>query len=293
MSLSVAIPASREGPVVPARAATRRTRWWLELLAIGWLAWIYDATTNLAPLRWQQALGNARGVLHVEQSLHLDPERTLDHWLAGHHSLAVWLSDYYDNAHWVLTLALLGWLWWRRADLYPPLRNALVLTNVFAFIVFWRYPVAPPRLLPGYTDVVSSTHAFLDSHNGVLASSANQLAAMPSLHMAWAAWCALALWRMSPRRWVRVLAVGYPCVTAFTVLATGNHYVLDLFAGLATLALALLVLAAPRRVTAEWRASARARGRLRRRLRRRRALAPAPRKPLGELGSSASSQARV
>ena len=265
MSLSVAIPASREGPAVPARAATRRTRWWLELLAIGWLAWIYDATTNLAPLRWQQAQGNARGVRHVEQSLHLDPERALAHWLAGHHTLAVWLSDYYDNAHWVLTLALLGWLWWRRADLYPPLRNALVLTNVFAFIVFWRYPVAPPRLLPGYTDVVSSTHAFLDSHNGVLASSANQLAAMPSLHMAWAAWCALALWRMSPRRWVRVLAVLYPCLTAFAVLATGNHFLLDILAGLAALALALAVLAvaAPARIAAGRRRLARAAARRR------------------------------
>jgi hypothetical protein len=292
--LSVATPVSREGAVAaahPDATRRRRSRWWLELLAVGWLAWIYDATTNLAPLRWQQALGNAGGVLHVEQSLNLDPERALDHWLAAHHSLAVWLSDYYDNAHWVLTLALLGWLWWRRADLYPPLRNALVLTNVFAFVVFWRYPVAPPRMLPGFTDVVSSTHAFLDSHDGPLASSANQLAAMPSLHMAWAAWCALAVWRISERRWVRVLAVSYPCLTAFAVLATGNHFVLDLLGGLATLAVALLVLAAPRRVAAAWRASAQARGRLR--LRRRRALAPGPRKPLGELGSSASSQARV
>jgi hypothetical protein len=293
--LSVATPVSREGAVAvahpdPAATRRRRSRWWLELLAIGWLAWVYDATTNLAPLRWQQALANGRGVLHLERSLNLDPERALNHWLAAHHSLAVWLSDYYDNAHWGLTLGLLGWLWWRRADLYPPLRNALVLTNVFAFVVFWRYPVAPPRLLPGFSDVVSSTHAFLDSHDGPLASSANQLAAMPSLHMAWAAWCALAVWRMSERRWVRALAASYPCVTAFAVLATGNHYLLDLLAGLATLGVALLVLAVPRPAAAAWRHSARARARWRRRVvRPRRAPAPAPRTPLGELGSSAAS----
>ncbi len=58
---------------------------------------------------------------------------------------------------------------------------------MLAFVVFWRYPVAPPRMLPGFTDVVASTHAFGSWHTGALASQANQLAAMPSLHIAWAA----------------------------------------------------------------------------------------------------------
>lgn len=259
-----------------------------------WLGWVYDATTNLAHLRLQPALANARGVLHLEQSLHLDPELGLDRWLAGHHTLGALLSEYYDNAHWVFTLALLGWLWWRRADLYRPLRNTLVLVNLIGFVVFWRYPVAPPRMLSGFTDVVASTHAFADWHAGSLASHANQLAAMPSLHMAWAAWCGLVLWRVSARPWVRALALLYPSLTAFTVLATGNHFVLDLLAGLATLGLAQLTLAAPGAIAEAWRASARTRRRWGRSVARgRRRLGEAPRKPLGELGSSASSQVRI
>src|SRR5947209_13751516 len=115
----------------------------------------------------------------------------------------------------------------------------------------------------GFSDVVSSSHAFGNFHGGALASRANELAAMPSLHMAWAAWCALVLWRVSERRWVRVLALLYPCVTAFAVLATGNHFVLDLLAGLATLALALLALAAPRAIVAFWGRSAPSRRRWR------------------------------
>ena len=271
-----------------------RTRWWVEALVLVWLGWVYDATSNLAHLRLDAALANARGVLHLEQSLHIDPELGLDRWLAGHHTLGALLSEYYDNAHWLFTLALLGWLWWRRADLYRPLRNALVLVNLLGFVVFWRYPVAPPRMLGGFTDVISSTHAFADWHAGSLASHANQLAAMPSLHMAWAAWCALVLWRLSARRWVRALALSYPSLTAFTVVATGNHFVLDLLAGLATLAVALLALAAPGAIAAAWRGSARTRRRwLRSVARRRRQLGRAPRKPLGELGSSASSQVRI
>jgi hypothetical protein len=216
-----------------------RTRWWIEGAVIVWLCWVYDAITNLAPLRLHAALGHATDILRVERSLHLDPEHALDHWLAGHHTLGLILSDYYDNAHFIVTLGLLGWLWWQRADLYRPLRNSLVLVNVLAFVVFWLYPVAPPRMLGGFTDVVASTHAFGSWHTGALASHANQLAAMPSLHMAWAAWCALALWRISNRGWVRALALLYPCMTALAVLATGNHFLLDILGGLVAIAAAI------------------------------------------------------
>jgi hypothetical protein len=229
-----------------ALARPARARWWAELLTIAWLAWMYDAITNLAPLRLHLALGNAWGVLHLEQSLHIDPELGLDRWLSAHHALALIVSDYYDNAHFVVTLALLGWLWWRRADIYRPLRSSLVLVNVIGFLVFWLYPLAPPRMLTayGFTDVVASSHAFGSWHTGALASQANQLAAMPSLHIAWAAWCTLALWRLSERRWVRLAAVAYPVLTTLAVLATANHFVLDVLAGLLTLALAVGLAAA-------------------------------------------------
>ncbi len=209
-----------------------------------WLLWVYDAISNLAPLRLSAALGHARGLLALEQTLGIAPERALDRWLAAHHTLGLALSDYYDNAHFVVTLSLLAWLWWRRADIYRPLRNSLVLVNVLAFVVFWRYPVAPPRMLPGFTDVVAATHAIGSWHSGALAAHANELAAMPSLHMAWALWCSVALWRLSRRAWVRVLAVAYPCVTAVAVLATGNHFVLDILGGLVAMLASLSIVAA-------------------------------------------------
>jgi hypothetical protein len=236
---------------VAQRPATR-SRWWVEVGVIVWLCWVYDLTTNLAPLRLNLALSHARAVLNLERSLHLNPELSLDRWLAGHHTLGLVLSDYYDNAHFIVTLGILGYLWWRRTDLYRPLRNSLVLVNVLAFLVFWLYPVAPPRMLRGFTDIVATSHAFGSWHTGALASHANQLAAMPSLHMAWAAWCALALWRISSRLWVRVLAVLYPCMTALAVLATGNHFLLDILGGLAAMAISVLIVSI---VTARWGAA--------------------------------------
>jgi hypothetical protein len=245
---STATPgAATPGPVSATTAApaaqsqATRAPWWIEVGVIVWLCWVYDAITNLAPLRLNLALAHAREILNLERSLHLDPELSLDRWLAGHHTLGLALSDYYDNAHFIVTLGLLGYLWWRRADIYRPLRNVLVLTNVLAFVVFWRYPVAPPRMLHGFTDVVAASGAFGSWHTGALASQANQLAAVPSLHMAWAGWCTLAVWRITARRWARALAVLYPCLTALAVLSTGNHFLLDILAGLLTLAVSVSI----------------------------------------------------
>jgi hypothetical protein len=258
--LSAAVSIDTKGSVAVAQGAgslsptRRRSRWWIEALALLWLLWIYEALANFAPLRLHSAVDHAEGLLRAEQSLHLDPEMALDTWLAGQHTLGAVLSNYYDNAHFVVTLGLLGFLWWRRADIYRPLRNSLVVVNLLAFVVFWLYPVAPPRMLGGFIDVVESSGAFGSFHSGALASHADELAAMPSLHIAWAVWCSLALWRMSPRRWVRALAVLYPCTVAFTVVATGNHFTLDILAGVAVMALSVAIVAAAERGRA-WRAA--------------------------------------
>ncbi|HEV7163047.1 MAG TPA: phosphatase PAP2 family protein [Solirubrobacteraceae bacterium] len=245
MSTAVSIDpggTTRSIPAIDARPlAPPRSRWWVEAAAIVWLLWIYDAVNNLAPLRLSAALGNARNLLHFEQTLGIAPEHALDRWLAAHYTLGLVLSDYYDNAHFLVTLSLLAWLWWRWADIYRPLRNSLVLVNLLGFIVFWRFPVAPPRMLAGFTDVVASTHAIGSWHTGALASQANELAAMPSLHISWAVWCTVAVWRMSERLWVRALATLYPCLTAVAVLATGNHFVLDIVGGLVAIALSLAI----------------------------------------------------
>jgi hypothetical protein len=235
-------PTSPPTPTVPeSPRPPARPRWWGELLVIAWLAWLYDTVTNLAPLREKVALAHGRSILNLERSLHIAPELSLNRWLAAHHSLGAILSYYYDNAHFIVTFGLLGWLWWKRADLYRPLRSSLVLINVIGLAVFWLYPVAPPRLLvsAGFTDVVAASHTLGSWHTGSLASDANQLAAMPSLHIAWAVWCSLVLWRLSSRGWVRALALLDPCVTGFAVLSTGNHYLLDMVGGLMTFALAL------------------------------------------------------
>jgi membrane-associated phospholipid phosphatase len=225
----------------PAVAEPSRPRWWGELVVVAWLAVLYDTVTNLAPAREALALAHGRSILGFERSLGIDPELALNRWLTGHHALGAVASYYYDNAHFVVTLGLLGWLWWRRADIYRPLRNTLVTINLLGLLVFWLCPVAPPRMLAGsgFSDIVASSHTIGSWHTGSLAADADQFGAMPSLHLAWAAWCGLVIWRLSARRWARALALLYPALTTVAVMATGNHYLLDVLAGFVTCALAV------------------------------------------------------
>jgi hypothetical protein len=223
------------------RRTDGRAPLWLELAVIGWLFWLYDVINDWAPIRQLLAVRNAMGVLSLEHSLHLDPELALNRWLAAHSVVAVPASYYYFFAHAVVTFALLAWLWWSRPALYVRLRTQLVIINLIAFVVFWRYPLAPPRMFPGlgYHDVIATSHALVSWHSSVLVHEADQLGAMPSLHVAWAAWCGLALWQLCRRRAVAVLAIAYPLLTSFVVIATGNHYLLDVLAGFATVLAAL------------------------------------------------------
>jgi hypothetical protein len=232
-----------EAVIEPDRASEpgrRRPRWYLEALTIVWLTWAYDAISNLPALRQHEAISHGWAVLHIERFLHIDPELAMNHWLYHHPLLGLLAGDYYDNAHFVVTFGVIGWLYWRHPDAYRPLRTTLVLVNVIGFAVFWLWPMAPFRLLPhaGAYDIVALTHAFGGWQSGTLAKVANQYAAMPSLHLAWAVWSALSVWYVVRRRHPRSAwaAWVYPVLTLLDVLATANHFVIDCAAGVATVA---------------------------------------------------------
>jgi membrane-associated phospholipid phosphatase len=106
-----------------------------------------------------------------------------------------------------------------------------VLTNVVGLAVFAVYPAAPPRLLPGAGFVDSVADAGFSASHGPIA--ADQYGALPSLHLAWAMWVAVAGFAITRRTAPRVLFAAYPVLTAFVVIATGNHYVLDVASGVA------------------------------------------------------------
>lgn len=219
----------------------------VDLLIVAWLIWLFDAINNVAPVRQGLAERDGQRVLDFERSLHLAPEHALNVWLAHRDTLSQLVVLWYENVHIVVTLVVFAWMWWRRADLLDVMRPTLVIVNLIALAVFWSFPTAPPRMLPGgYIDLVAVTQHLPVWQLGATALHSNQLCALPSLHIAWATWSSIAVWRMSERRSLCALALVYPLLTSYAVMATGNHYLADCITGAAITAVVYLVLNRPR-----------------------------------------------
>jgi diacylglycerol O-acyltransferase len=221
----------------------------LELVVVAWLWWVYDAVNNLSPVRHGQAVRHGESLFRLQRRLHLDLEPWLNQWVSSHHAVGVVLANFYNSAHLIVTFSVLGWLWWRHGSHYRRLRTALVTMNIIGFVVFWLYPLAPPRLVPslGFHDVVFEVHA-IGNHSLAPETLANQFAAMPSLHIAWALWCVVVWLRTMGRRRGGAVGAVHLTLTVLAVIGTGNHYVLDVVAGAATTAVALgLAAVAPER----------------------------------------------
>jgi hypothetical protein len=102
-------------------------------------------------------------------------------------------------------------------------------------------------MLPGFVDTVVRFHTWGSLASNSIAKDANQYAAMPSLHVAWAAWCAATVCALVRRPVVRLAAISYPIITALVVLGTANHYLLDALAGTLLWLVVHLTVARPHR----------------------------------------------
>ena len=186
------------------------------------------------------AFGRAAELWEAERWLHVDIERSLNSVVTANPALAQLTGYYYGLLHFIVTPLTLAWLYLRRPAAFPQLRSALVLTTAGANVVFWTWPVAPPRFaVAGMTDVLSRYRILGAGDPRGPDSMVNLYAAMPSLHVAWAVWCAVAVAIAARSRW-RYLAWLYPTATTLVVLASANHFVLDVVGGAAITALGLL-----------------------------------------------------
>lgn len=195
-----------------------------------------------SPQSFQVAVAHAEDVAGLTSFL--PPEHLLQRQLLDHRLLVRAAGAYYGSAHFLLTTAVAGWLALRRGRLFDRLATVLAASTFLGVAVFALYPVAPPRLMPdglATVDTLAGYGGLLNYDHGVLERISDPLAALPSLHLAWATWVALVLWT-SRRRWVRVLGVLHPVLTLATVLMTGNHWYVDAAAGTAlTLLVAVVV----------------------------------------------------
>src|ERR1700683_2229550 len=185
------------------------------------------------------ALPRARWLWHAERLLHLPSETAVQRLFLPHPLVVQAFNLYYDILHFPVLGACLVWLYVRHRDRYPQIRTTIVLlTGVSLLIQF--IPVAPPRLLPG-TGLVDTAVRYGQSvyswHGGF---DADELSAMPSVHVGWALIVAVAVVPAARRRW-RWLAAGYPMLTLLVVGGTGNHFWVDGSVAVLLVALVLTV----------------------------------------------------
>lgn len=218
------------------RTKSRWARAALELMLILALWVFYSLARLLADTSLQPALDRANDLLHVETLLGIHWEVPLNQLFTDHRVLGLAGSYWYATLHYVVTAAVLVWLWRLGADRYGPARRALVIGTLLGLAAYLAMPTAPPRFISGYVDVLS-LHA-ADGWWGADASAprglgglTNELAAFPSLHAGWSLWVALALQVYATRKWVRVLGWVYAVGTAVVIVGTGNHWVIDALVG--------------------------------------------------------------
>ncbi|WP_405742193.1 phosphatase PAP2 family protein [Streptomyces sp. NBC_01525] len=229
------------------RTAARpgRPRWWTELPLLTAVYAAYSAGRLLARGDVTAATGHGTALLRVERILHLTPEPALNRLFTGVPVVGVPAAYAYAALHYVVTPAVLVWLWRRRPAHYRVARSRLLTATLIGLIGFTLFPTAPPRLLDagqGFVDGMAHYAGYgwwgaeASAPRG-LGGLTNQYAAMPSLHVGWALWCGAAVWRLASSRMARALAVAYPPAIALVVMGTANHYLLDVLAGVAVMGL--------------------------------------------------------
>jgi hypothetical protein len=222
--------------------------WWREVALIAVLYVAYDVSRGLRDGSVATANGHGQSLLNAETWLHIDLEHGLNQWLSHAPVFAVAASYFYATLHFIVTPAVLIWIYRTRQASYAQARTTLAVATVVALTIFWLVPTTPPRLLPhsGFDDTMAGVSGWgwwggEGSAPKGLGSLTNQLAAMPSLHVGWALWAGYLIYRHAKSGWVQALGVAYPILTALVVMSTANHYLLDIVAGAADLVFAAFI----------------------------------------------------
>ncbi len=174
------------------------------------------------------AFRNARAVWQFERGFNLPSETAIQAALTAHTWLIRSANLYYALVHFAATGLLLLWLYRTRPAHYRWARRVLGTLTGIALFIYLLFPLAPPRMLASTGLVDAGAHFGPGVYSTTPATDhfENQYAAMPSVHVGWATFVAVALIVAGRSRW-RWLALLHPVITAVVVVGTANHYVMD------------------------------------------------------------------
>ena len=209
-----------------------------------WFGFIlaYQVARGAADRNPARAFENGLKVIDAERGANALFELTLQRLASSSEFLLTAASwTYWHSEFTVLGLALL-WVYLRRNESFARLRNLILTANVIGLIGYVLIPTAPPRMFTdhGFVDTLAQIGT-LNHGSGLVELASNPYAAMPSLHAADALILGIGL-AFICRRWIfKAIWLLWPGWVWFSTMATGNHFWLDILAGVGVAALAAVL----------------------------------------------------
>jgi membrane-associated phospholipid phosphatase len=237
--------------VSTATAARRLPRGWVHLaLQFGfWIAFYfaYQLARGVADREGAAAaFANGEWIIDFQRSLGSMVELSLQQaveqsgLLIQATSITYWLSQFA-----VVGIALI-WVYFNAHERFYGFRNVLIVGNLIGLVGYVLLPTAPPRMFPeaGFTDTLAA-HSTVNHSSTFVAFSSNPYAAMPSLHALDALIVSVVMATVVRRRWAKVLWLAWAPWVWFAVMATGNHFWLDVAAGVVVAGVAAAIVYRP------------------------------------------------
>jgi len=182
---------------------------------------IGDLATARDHAHWIVDLQNTLGI-GVEASVQAAFDGTWMLWVLNHLYLVAQMG---------VIPAVLIFLYRRNYGIYRTLRNTILATWLLSVPVYGLFPVAPPRLADiGITDTITQSGTLAMDSN-LTTSFYNELAAVPSLHVGFAVAVGVALFAALRNPVLRYGALLWGPLIGLAVVATGNHFIFDMVAG--------------------------------------------------------------
>ena len=200
----------------------------------------YEVARLAMQPNWAQAFANANRIESVEQVLGFAWEQSLQRAFLALPDLVQALNLFYFVGHFLFTAIFFFWLYRRSRDGFRSFRDGFLVATAIAVVIHWLFPTAPPRLAGVGLEDTLLVLSGIDIGSPTSSALSNPVAAVPSLHAAYALGVGIGMIRYARSRLVRVAGAIYPPLVVLTIVVTGNHFVLDAVAGMAVLGVGFL-----------------------------------------------------
>jgi hypothetical protein len=221
----------------------------LEAMIVAGAFLLYFGVRGAVVDRPETAYWNALDVIKAQRALGFFWEDQMNEWVSDKRLVAQVMNYFYFYLHFPIIIIFGIWLYYFRRERYTISRDMFLASGAIALVIYWLYPVAPPRELPGLAErfdpnAPAYIATFFDTMKAYMGYAydtestrafVNPYAAMPSLHFGWDLILGIAMmyaaWGTRWQWFVLPIAIFLPISQIFSITLTANHFFLDAMAG--------------------------------------------------------------